>query len=80
MPRYFFHTADTSTHRDKHGIELPSSSTARQEAIKFAGALLNENPDFLWDGHDFRVQVTDDKGHLIVTVVMFAVDNSTKVY
>ena len=76
MPRYFFHTADGTHQRDYDGSELPNVSSARKEAIRFAGALLNENPELLWDGHDFRVNVTDAAGKLVVAVIMLAVDAS----
>ncbi len=74
MPRYFFHTADGSRARDNEGTELPHQRAARTEAIKFAGAILNNDPDVLWDGRDFRVEVTDDSDLLLFTIIMLAVD------
>jgi hypothetical protein len=72
LPRFFFHTADGSRQRDTHGIELASEAVARREAVRVAGSLLNDEPDLLWDGREFRVEVTDQSGRLVLTVVTFS--------
>ena len=74
MSRFYFNTADGVRQRDTEGLELPSLSVARREAIRFAGALLDEDPDLLLDGHEFRVIVTDDSRRTVVTIIMLAVD------
>lgn len=74
MPRYFFHTADGSRARDVDGTELPDHGAARKEAIMFAGSSLRDCPDLLWDGRDFRVEVTDEREMLLFTIIMLAVD------
>ena len=74
MPRYFFHTADGARTRDTEGSELENHHVARVEAIVYAGARLKEDPDLLWDGRDFRVEVTDQAGMLLFTVITLAVD------
>ncbi len=74
MPRFFFHTANGSRARDTEGIELPHPGAARKEAIRYAGAVLSNDPDVLWDGRDFRVEVTDDANLLLFTIIMLAVD------
>ena len=74
MPRYFFHTADGSRDRDLEGVELKDHSAARREAIKFAGSVLNDQPAVLWDGRDFRVEVTDKTGDLLFTIITLAVN------
>lgn len=74
MPRYFFHTADGSRQRDEEGTELRDQQAARTEAVRFAGALMGDRPDMLWDGHDFRVEVTDEAKHLLFTVITLVVD------
>lgn len=75
MPRYFFHTADGSYARDTDGTELPDHRSARKEAIKYAGSVLTHDPDLLWDGRDFRVEVTDESDLVLFTVIMLAVDS-----
>lgn len=74
MARYFFHTVDGGTHRDHDGIELESPAAARVAAIRYAGDILSNEPDVVWDGRDFRVFVTDEAGALLFTIVTLSVD------
>ena len=73
MPRFFFHTADGSRQRDTQGIVLSDESVARREAVRVSGALLNDAPELLGEGHDFRVEVTDETGKLVLTVITLAI-------
>ena len=75
MARYFFHTADGTRDWDAEGMELPDGGAARKAAIRYAGAVMNDEPDVLWDGRDFRVEVTDAERHLLFTVITLAVDS-----
>ncbi len=75
MPRFFFHTADGRRDHDDEGVELAGRAAARAEAIRYGGALLQDEADDLWDGKELRVSVTDEDGRLLVTVVMLAVDS-----
>ena len=74
MPSYFFHTADGTRDLDREGTQLPDNAAARKEAIKFAGALMHDQPDILWDGRDYRVEVTNRAGDLLFTIVMLSID------
>ena len=74
MPRYFFNTANGSPDRDIQGFVLPDRAAARFEATRYAGALINDEPEKLWENRDFRVEVTDDTGHLLFTVITLAID------
>jgi hypothetical protein len=74
MPRYFFDTHDGGRERDHDGCELPDPHAARIEAIRYGAAVLHDQPELIWDGRDFRVEVRDDAGKLVVTVIMMAVD------
>lgn len=74
MGRYYFHTASGSRQRDREGMECNDAHAARVEAIRFAGALMADEPDVLWDGRDFRVEVTDEDQRLVCTVISLAVD------
>jgi len=74
MPRYFFHTADGGRDRDRQGVELADAAAAHKEAIRFAGTVLNDEPDLLGGGRDFRVEVTDERGDLLFTIIALAVD------
>ena len=74
MPRYFFHTADGIRVRDTVGIELSGHAAARVQAIELTGRLLSDEPDYLSDGHDFRVEVTDRAGSLLFTILTMAIN------
>lgn len=74
VPQFFFHTADGKRDRDKHGVDLPDAARARVEGIKYAGAVIADQPGLLWNGHDFRVEVTDESGALLFTIITLAVD------
>ena len=74
VSRFFFHTADGSRDRDHEGMDCRDARSARVEAIRYAGALLSDQPDILWDGRDFRVEVTDKDQRLVCTVIALAVD------
>ena len=75
MPRFFFHTIDGGVYEDHDGVELPSRSTAR---IRYAGALLADRPDMLWDGGELRVRVVGEDGGHVATVVVLAIDGQAE--
>jgi hypothetical protein len=74
--RYFFHTADGSRERDVVGVELPALPDARHQAITFLGECIKDDPNLL-EHHDFRVEVTDTLGELLLTVITIAVSAPT---
>jgi hypothetical protein len=74
VPRYFFHTVDGSRDRDTVGTEFPDHAAARKAGIRVAGELLNEDPDRLWDGQEFRVEVTNRDNTLLFTIILRAVN------
>lgn len=68
MPLFHFNLADHVRELDLEGTELPGVNEARVQAIVFAGEYLRDNPQLIEDGHDFRVEVTDDQGAPILTI------------
>lgn len=78
MPRYFFDTADGSRERDVDGTELNDDSAARKHAIVYAGAVLNHEPDVLWDGHKFVVEVSGENRERLFTITAFATDENER--
>lgn len=72
MPRYFFTLDDHVRDEDCQGTELADRAQARLAAIKFAGAVLGDDPDLVWDGREFRVEVTEEGGGAILDVVVRA--------
>lgn len=74
MPRFFFHRADRVFDPDQEGTEFPDLATARVEAIRFAAESIKDNPQEVWAGHNFRVEVSDEAGMLLCTVVILGLD------
>ena len=74
MTRYFFHRTDGGFDPDTDGTELGDLDAARVEAVRFAAATVKDRPDFVWDGKDFRIEVTDETGLLLCTVVVLGID------
>ena len=66
MPRFYFNVFDGRSTRDTDGVNLPDCETARCEAIRLAGALLDEESPRLKDGDDWRLEVTDKTGLILI--------------
>ena len=75
MPRYFFNRSDGYFERDVEGTELKDVHAARIEAVTFAGASLKDDPAKVWTGQDFRVEVTDESGLILFTVIVLGIDS-----
>lgn len=74
MPRYFFHRTDGFVEHDDTGTVFKDVAEARVAAVIFAGETLRDKPDYVWQGQELRVEVTDEQGRLILTVVSLAID------
>ncbi len=74
MPRYFFNVVDHGRENDEEGMELPDAATARIAGISYAGCVLHNEPDLVIDGEALRVEVVDDAGQLLSTIVTRVVD------
>ncbi|WP_174279483.1 DUF6894 family protein [Sphingomonas bacterium] len=72
MPRYFFSLHGRNREEDDTGTELPNNSQARAQGIAFAADVLRDDPDLVRDGHEFRVEVTDEAGRVVTTVFVRA--------
>lgn len=74
MPRYHFGSVDGHREPDPEGMDLANESEARAMAIKYAGEVLHSDPKTLWEHGQWRVEVTDDDGTLLFTVITLAID------
>ena len=74
MPRYFFHTEDGEPHQDDSGTELAGPAAARVHAIQYAGEVMSNEPDVLWDGREFHVEVRDEHQELLFIVTCKALN------
>ena len=62
MPLYYFHIADGVRDPDRDGTEFPGNAAAGKPAIRFAGAVMHDEPDVLWNGRGYRVEGYERKG------------------
>ena len=74
LARYYFHSVGGSRERDLEGMDLPDDRAAQLTASTFAGEILRDTPDWLWDGGTLRVEIINGAGVLLWTVVTLAVD------
>ena len=68
MPRYFFHSEDGRLEHDHEGTELADVGAARTEAVRFAGSLLSNRPQALWESTRWRLLVTDESALILFTI------------
>ncbi|RYB01412.1 DUF6894 family protein [Lichenibacterium ramalinae] len=74
MPRYFFHRTDGDFDPDREGTELPNLNAARLEAIRYAAETVKDSPDQIWSSTPFRIEVSDDTGMLLSTVIILEIE------
>lgn len=70
MPRYHFNVDDGLSLRDDDGIELPDLAAARKEAVKLAGASIREYSGKLWDGDEWKLDVTNNTGMVLFSLLL----------
>jgi hypothetical protein len=68
MPIYFFHIDDGNRVQDRLGVELPDPLRARREATLFAGELLRDRPEDLWNVRAWTMTVMDATGLTLFTI------------
>lgn len=71
MPNFFFSTRERPISADTEATELPDLSAARKHAIVFAGDVMHSEPEVLWDGREFQVDVKNGDGLLLFTLTAF---------
>ena len=74
MPRFFFHRTNGAFDSDDEGTELCDLATARAEAIRFAAETVRDDPQQVWAGDVFRVEVSDEEGMLLCTVIILGLN------
>ena len=74
MPRFFFHHTDGAFDPDDEGTEFPDLATARVEAVRYAAEVVRYRPYEVWAGDTFRIEVSDQDGMLLCTIVILGLD------
>jgi hypothetical protein len=77
VPRYFFHVHDGKNIPDPQGVDLPSVAEAREQAIVAAGEMIRSDGHTVWNGSEWRMEVTDDTGGHVFTL-RFSADDHAK--
>lgn len=72
--RYYFNLAGAVHNADNEGVDLSSMADARTEAVKFAAGYLADNPQTVWMGEEFRIEVTDGDRRPLFTFIAVGVD------
>jgi hypothetical protein len=68
MPRYYFNVINGADLPDLVGTELLDLAAARNQAIRHAGELLQDDGGGggFWSGHEWRMLVRDDVGEEVL--------------
>lgn len=76
MPRYFFHVQDGRDYPDLQGTELLDLKAARNEAVRFAAALLRDHADTFWASGEWKLRVTDDSDLTLFELLFVAIESA----
>jgi hypothetical protein len=74
VPRYHFNVHDGVSLPDPDGTELATLDAARVEAVRLAGQLLLDSGEEFWSNGDWKVDVTNDRGLILFTLMFSAFD------
>ncbi|MBB3695111.1 DUF6894 family protein [Sphingomonas sp. BK580] len=73
MQRYFFNVRDGVSHPDAIGQEFSTLADARAAAVRFAADVMRDEVDALLRGEDWRVELLDQRGGLLFSVIVATV-------
>ena len=72
MPLYHFNVHCGDMRRESEGYEFLNLETAKREAVRLSGDMIRElGPEF-WEGDGWALEVTDEGGAILFTLVFFA--------
>ena len=74
MPIFHFDVTDGDFVPDLLGIDLPDIPAARTHAVNLCGELLNSKQAKFWQGEEWLIEVNDDCGLTLFTLVFMARD------
>jgi hypothetical protein len=77
MPRFYFHLNDGTEHPDRLGSDLPGLEAVREYAAAYLGELLRESGGSVLNGDDWRLNVTDEAGLVLLTIHIFAIESAS---
>ena len=74
MALYHFNVIDGFTIPDPVGVELPDLRQARIQATRLAGDLLRYSTDRFLNDREWRLEITDEYGLILMTLYLTAID------
>lgn len=74
MPIYFFNTVDGQRDRDTECLKLVNLNTAKKASVRYMAEAFHEDTDLIWDGRNFRVDMTNENNHSVLIVITMAID------
>jgi hypothetical protein len=77
VPRYFFNIKHGKDITDTEGTELAGVAEARDQALTTAGEMIKHQDHTVWNGSEWRMNVTDEAGRPVFTL-RFAADDHPK--
>lgn len=78
MPRYHFNVHDGSSALDHHGTDLSDVDAARRQAAQLMGRMLCDDPDAFWNGEEWHLDVTDERGLILFRLLFMATDAAAR--
>ena len=75
MPRYHFNVHDGHTDIDREGTELPDVQSARSEALRLAGAIIDDAGRRSDLGEEWRVEVMDETDLMLFRMDFIVVES-----
>ena len=78
MYRFHFNIHDGSSTPDEDGTELPDIDAARRQAAQLMGQMLCDDPDMFWNGEEWHLDVTDERGLVLFSLLFATVDAAAK--
>lgn len=78
MPRFYFHVTDSRDYPDLQGTVLPDVQSARTEAVRFSGRLLEKAAETFWDGQEWHMRVTDEADLTLFTLLFIGTDGASR--
>ena len=74
MSRFFFNEIEGEFKPDDQGVELASLDDARLEAVRYAAEVLRDRPSIVWEGDEYRIEVTNAEHLLLFTLIVVGLD------
>lgn len=79
MPSYHIELRTADQVWDTVDVERDDLEALRVEMAQFVGQLLKDHAHQLWADKNWRVDVTDDKGHILYVMHISTTDSAAKV-